>query len=929
MKGKMVRKPKRVEKVGYYHKKEERRMRRQPLSSLSKYLLLSFALISLALLLFGCGGGENTGATGATGPAGSPGSTTGTVSGNVKNAMSGTAVAGVAVTVSPSVQGISGISTDASGNYSVSLPNGNYTLTFAKNGYTSQTTSTINVVATKTSTSNITLVPNAGATVNAGVDKTGQAFGASVALSASVEVYDPSLTGARTFAWTQTSGPAATITGATTATPTVTLANSSSFKANLVLANAVRMGLEPPGSSGVDIPNMAVLERFMVQPINPFSLEEGAMSTFKVTVSISGQTFTDSVNVSVRLPFAPTTGLRNVPIGEPVLLHGKTQASYNWTITSKPAGSTATLNDATTQNPDFIPDVAGQYTINETTGGSFDIYAGTWVGVIKPNGTADSGCTVCHDGSTDPHHAADKFTPWKSSGHASIMTNNINDPAGHWSATSCGPCHTVGYNQFATTIQNGGWDQVSKLEKFTFTQGPLAWTQTLATYPKTAQLSNIQCENCHGPQSVVGGTHDNLVNPRDNPRIDIAGSLCGYCHGEPARHGRFQEWAESGHGDFETGIDEGFSTNATTGVTTIRTSCASCHTGQGFLQWYKQLANVVGVSPRKVGSRTLDETSLLNLGWNSTGKLTSSGATVIQDAAVAGVVTKANVQPQTCAVCHDPHDEGTVTTTAPGVINDARVRVTDNTSLLPGGFIANGVGRGAQCITCHNSRNGEPVPALGNPTLHEDGDTNWGTQVSSTVNGYAAPHRPAQGDVLMGHNAYYVTGARSKHSFLANTCATCHMELTTPPPAFSGSGLFGTNHGFTASLDICTKCHGSYTGGTIQASFDASLAQLETEIGKAMYRLANLGANPPAGTTIVITYGSSPTISINGLAAVSFTTYLTGAPGTTSPTSGYHPDIAKANWNHELVNLDSSKGIHNPSFIFGVLDATIAKMKTL
>jgi ribosomal protein L31 len=889
-------------------------MKRHPLAGLSRCLLPSFALISMALLVFGCGKGD-TGPTGATGSSGSPGSITGTVSGNVKNAMSGNPVAGAAITVSPSVQGVSGITTDASGNYSVDLPNGNYTLTFAKNGYTSQTTGTIAVVATKTSTSNITLVPNASATVNAGVDKTGQAFGASVALSASVEVYDPSLTGAPTYAWTQTSGPAATITGATTATPTVTLANSSAFKANLVLANAVRMGLEPPGGgSAPDIPNMAVLDRFMVQPINPFSLEEGVMSTFLVTVTINGQKFTDSVNVSVKLPFAPTTGLRNVSIGQPVLLHGKTQASYNWTITSKPAGSTATLNDAATQNPDFIPDVAGKYTINETTGGSFDIYAGTWVGVIMADGTPDSACMGCHNGTTAP----DKFTPWKSSGHAFIMTDNINNPAGHWSATSCGPCHTVGYKQFASTIKNGGWDEVSAVEGFKFTQGPLAWTNTLLNYPKTAKLSNIQCENCHGPQAG-GGAHT-LVSPR----IDIAGSVCAYCHGEPQRHGRFQEWAESGHGDFETALGEGFSTSATTGVTTIRTSCAGCHTGQGFLQWYKQLANVGG--GRKVGSRTLDATTLANLGWNSAGTLTSSGATVIQDAAVPGVVTKANVQPQTCAVCHDPHDEGTVTTTVPGGINDARVRVKDNTSLLPGGFIATGVGRGALCITCHNSRNGEFVSGAGNPTLHEDGDANWGTQVSSTVNGYNSPHEAAQGDVLMGRNAYYVTGARSRHSFLADTCVSCHMELTTPPAAFSGSGAFGTNHGFKASLDICTKCHGSFTGGTLQASFDARLAQLDTEIGKAVYRLANAGANPPASTTIVIVYGRSPTISINGAAAVSFKTYLTGATGA---TAGYHPDIAKANWNYSLVQLDSSKGIHNPSFTFDVLDATIAKMKTL
>jgi hypothetical protein len=775
--------------------------------------------------------------------------------------------------------------------------------------------------------------------VNAGVDKTGQAFGAAVPLSASVEVYDPSLTGAPSFLWTQVvdpsvpttvpPGPAvlplATITGATTATPTVTLASAGDFKTNLVRANAVRSGVLPGTVDPVtdeetpDTPIMAILDRFMVQPINPFSLEEGAKVTFQVAVTINGQTFTDTVNVSVRLPFVPTTGLRNVPIGQPVLLNGKTQGSYNWSFSSKPSGSTATLNDATTQNPDFIPDVAGKYTIAEATSAtSFDLYAGTWVGVVLADGdpgvTPDSACLACHNGTTAP----DKFTTWKDSGHAFILKQNINDPAGHWSVTSCGPCHTVGYNQFATTIQNGGWDQVSKVEGFKFTQGPLAWTQTLANYPKTAKLSNIQCENCHGPQA--GGDAHQLREPR----VDIAGSLCGYCHGEPARHGRFQEWSESAHGDYRTATEEGFSTSSSTGVTTIRTSCAGCHTGQGFLQWYKQLANVGG--GRKVGSRTLDATTLANLGWNSSGTLTSSGAQVIRDAAVPGVVTKANVSPQTCAVCHDPHDEGTVTTTVPGGINNAKVRVTDNTSLLPGGFTATGVGRGAQCITCHNSRNGEPVSGAGNPTLHEDGDTNWGTKVSSTANGYAGPHRAAQGDVLMGRNAYYVTGARSKHSFIADTCANCHLQLTTPPPAFSGGGAFGTNHGFKPSLDICTKCHGSFTAGGVQDSFDARLAEFDTEVGKALYRLANAGTNPPAGTTIVIVYGSSPTISINGAAAVSFTTYLTGKPGT---TSGYHPDIAKANWNHDLVTLDSSKGVHNPTFTFGVLDATIAKMKAI
>ena len=124
-------------------------MKRQLPSEVSRHLCLSFALISIALLLFGCSGDD--GNQGPPGPPGPPATTasTGTLSGNVKNAMSGTRVAGASVTVSPSVQGVSGITTDASGNYSVNLPNGNYTLTFAKNGFASQTTGTLAVVATQ------------------------------------------------------------------------------------------------------------------------------------------------------------------------------------------------------------------------------------------------------------------------------------------------------------------------------------------------------------------------------------------------------------------------------------------------------------------------------------------------------------------------------------------------------------------------------------------------------------------------------------------------------------------------------------------------------------------------------------------------------------------------------------------------------------
>ncbi len=133
-------------------------------------------------------------------------------------------------------------------------------------------------------------------------------------------------------------------------------------------------------------------------------------------------------------------------------------------------------------------------------------------------------------------------------------------------------------------------------------------------------------------------------------------------------------------------------------------------------------------------------------------------------------------------------------------ISRAAAPLTAITPLLPAGFQANGVGRGALCITCHNSRNGGSGTTAG---LHEDGDPIFGTFTS-----YASPHEAAQGDVLMGRNAYFFgsgqIGQRSKHSLLADACVTCHLEKTPADPA-AGVGLTtdgaGTNHSFGIVTD--------------------------------------------------------------------------------------------------------------------------------
>src|SRR5687767_13009548 len=67
-------------------------------------------------------------------------------------------------------------------------------------------------------------------------------------------------------------------------------------------------------------------------------------------IANAGQDETAAVGTAVTLDGSASEG----PSGAPV--------SYQWTLTGKPAGSTALLTSPTSARPTFTPDVAGTYT---------------------------------------------------------------------------------------------------------------------------------------------------------------------------------------------------------------------------------------------------------------------------------------------------------------------------------------------------------------------------------------------------------------------------------------------------------------------------------------------------------------------------------------------------------------------------------------
>lgn len=826
------------------------------------------------------------GPPGTQGPPGSPGASTGTLSGTVTNSLTGEGVPAVTVETNPAVTGVS-ITTAADGSYSATLPIGAYALSFKKQLYVTATRP-VSILAAQSTEADVALAPTAPVVVSLSVQGAPEP-GAELTAGANVTVLDGSQL--QSVAWSQEveEGVEVTLGTPSAATTTVGLPDLSVYK------DALFRIIESPPIGEDDLPpdldivipeaSSGLLNRFLVQSINPFDLEEAGLVKLLATVTTSSGTYESEVEVHTGLPWPVSPGLRNVPIGLPVLLHGKDLgegAAYDWALQT-PEGSAAVLSDATSQNPYFTPDEDGAYTVtvtDTTTDPSqvvtLEITAGTWRGAISGqdiNGRPEStSCTGCHNDVIAP----DRFTEWAQSGHAEIFTDQLNTNT-HYS-TNCLGCHTVGWSAEAS---NGGFDDAEEypdfLEMFTsdgtnFIASPDNWTNALELFPDVAELGNVQCDNCHGPTG--SSLHNNGMV--DAARVDAGAGVCATCHGEPLRHARYQQWQLSRHSNYERAQEQG-----------VTASCATCHSAQGFIQWANQ---------------------------GFTGRVTAPSANA--------------VHPQTCATCHDPHAPGTIS----GAGNNATVRLVDNTPVLPAGFAARNVGRGAVCMMCHNTRRG----------LMND--------IVVTTATDRAPHSGAQTDVLMGQNMFFVdVGRRGKHSLITDTCTNCHMQQTAPPDLLSYN-QGGTNHTFEPSVDICSNCHASIDGDELQASVQAEFDTLQHALEEAVQEM--IEAQIDSGNTVHLTgavdandmplpdsdivpgdsvevHGFSSShgrqavdVVVNGTSAghVNLDAITVGG-ASIFRISQQGQIVLKAGWNLLVIHDDKSVGIHNPSFVLEAISA--------
>ncbi len=689
--------------------------------------------------------------------------------------------------------------------------------------------------------------------------------------------------------WTQTGGADAALSGTQTQTVTARLGSATAYKETLIHVLS-----EPAIGEDQLPPNVPLPEgefpgglqnRFQIVGINPLALEHAGMVTLEVEVVTTSGTYHAETEIHTALPWTTAAGIHNVPIDVAVLAHGKDQGYHAWQL-GTPLGSDAHLMDAGTQSPWFTPDVAGRYwlTVNDEENGgqhTMSLFAGTWKGVIVAQDddgrpVTDPSCFSCHNDDVAPN----VFSEWTQTGHAEILTNNLNTST-HY-GPNCFPCHSVGFNPGA---ENGGMHDASDYQDF-LDSGLINnpgdnWTTMLEDYPASARLANIQCENCHGPQTGGGHTQEGM-------RVSLSSDMCATCHGEPARHARFQQWQLSAHANYELAIDESGSG-----------SCSRCHTGNGFLAWL----------PVLLGDEPGDPLDNVEVTW-----------------------TEDETHPQTCQTCHDPHNIGTTSGDDP----NATVRISGDTPPLIAGFTATDVGRGAICMTCHNTRRG-----LRNDDVFDD--------FYMTSEAARAPHGGTQTDVLMGQNAYLVeVGVRGKHSTLEDTCVDCHMEATPPPDDLSYN-QGGTNHTFYARNDICGECHSFESGEALQADFGASMDELLDLIEEGLYNL--MSDQIDAGNTIdlngqavvdnmvnvsgiefgetrgrqamTVIFGNGESVGLTRMSDVDV------VPPAGEPFAFYdvaHPVLIKSGWNWILFHSDGSHGVHNPFFASNTVNVSMTEI---
>ncbi|HEX9667495.1 MAG TPA: hypothetical protein VGA95_13190 [Thermodesulfobacteriota bacterium] len=580
------------------------------------------------------------------------------------------------------------------------------------------------------------------------------------------------------------------------------------------------------------------------------------------------------------LPFQANTHL-----GLPVYFNGGIQNSYNWSITGKPAGSAASIPDASSRTPHFTPDVVGDYMITESVSrNSFSIFnVSEWLGV-----TADGvNCMACHSiaqtRSDDDRTLTPKYQPWLATGHASFFQRGVDGELSPSYNEGCIYCHTVGYD-LGNTIFNGGFDDVQEMVGWEFPAELMPGN--FDAIPADLQvLGNIQCENCHGPgkeHAESGGSPDAII-------VNYTANDCFQCHDEPPFHLIPNQWNNSPHSKFVT---TGNLQTSPLGEDdpALNSSCARCHSTAGNVIWIRN-----GGEPGDV-------------------------PTFAPPADFA--------EPQTCSACHDPHNEAGY---------PAQVRRFGSFTTLAMYTVPDSVGVGATCIGCHNSR--RPISNPNTLTNQNDahaslqGDIFLGENLwfESDAPGGVYPNSPHSTATENACVDCHMAANRDQAGPERNRVGDHTHLVKDGDTDFENTGLLPTDQNPQGSGCLSAGCHatsgetfafniphtyGDFNGNGmregVQTEVEGLLEALKDEIGEfAMDAGWDAGCVPEGKPSPVPFHGRVRLLK----SCCTIEQAETDESCFTHPAGGIpDEDVFKASFNFLALEEDKSEGVHNTAF---------------
>jgi predicted CXXCH cytochrome family protein len=307
---------------------------------------------------------------------------------------------------------------------------------------------------------------------------------------------------------------------------------------------------------GADSPNLAFVTRTLEQlgvledrpHVVAFSPYTAGEYRFRLSVEAGGQVRRREVLVTST---ARHGGVSGIPLGVPTWLSVPAKGPYAWRVVTAPRGSRATMEPAGARAARLLPDVIGQYIVEETGAQvQFNLYAGRWADVPK-----DCARTSCHP---------TQGTGFPRTRHATVMTRGLKGELRGRGAyrRECLRCHATGWDD---TVDNGGFDDEARRVGWALPTTPNPRPKALPG--PLRGLANITCLSCHGPGKL---NYSSLALGRS---VAWGIGQCAVCHDAPPEYNHVAEWRRS---PMNVRVDRGPGPATTPG-------CAACHSAHGFI----------------------------------------------------------------------------------------------------------------------------------------------------------------------------------------------------------------------------------------------------------------------------------------------------------------------------------------------------------